>query len=365
VIVFPVTAYLMLSAYQQKRESLVELQQRSMIRNRETMDRATSSGTVGDLMNVTPSMGRLVRLAIGLGCGVAMVEVVVNNVYPLLSRAPYAITKTTDWGEGYFLTADPPQWLRYANALFDVSAFALEGIALSAGFLFLFYFLELASRLRDLRRDPSLIIIPDVIEPDRRRGFNVFDRPIQLMLYSSLGMFVMCYLSRIMKLYFDDGQARTPWAFVLNDLGQAPKLSFDESRESLMYWLAPGATSTLMSVIVASVGFILVLFVTITISDLLRGTAKQSRDDLARWIASGRQLPDVPPNTDVAKALNSMELWPVAYPSVRDFWALVVVTCVATVSYRLVLVVVVIGFLAAFNKVRRLFGEHKPTSQPT
>ena len=84
------------------------------------------------------------------------------------------------------------------------------------------------------------------------------------------------------------------------------------------------------------------------------------------WLADGKPLPSVPAESadkapdstmfrrppldttekeDAVEALKSMVFWPVAYPSIRDFWALVSVMCFAMVSYRLVILVLAAAHL--------------------
>jgi hypothetical protein len=345
-VVFPLTAFFCLRTFQSVPPALSRLQQKGMVWNVVAKQADTSDVLAQSATGLTRSRILLVCLGIALAGAASYGEAFWENIVPVLS-GKLDPTYPVDWG--VIAHGGPLLW-RIGNAAFDFCAFSVQAASLAVILVFFLYFVDLASSLEGFLKVRGLVLVPDIKESDHRLGFEVFEGPLEELLYASITAFLMCYLSRLVKLYLSTTTYARLWDFVQGDLakGFTTNLASAFSVNALDY----GAPTGLFGLLVVVAGFILVAFVALIIIVVLRRLALDGVRSVVQWIeVDPRGLWQGLSTKEVQEKLDAMQIWPLGYPPLNVFLLGIVFAVVALVFYHLVLIVIAYQILVLLLKL--------------
>jgi hypothetical protein len=369
-IVFPITFYFILSAYQRVPHLVGDLVAKGMIRHFDTMEIAEPKEVSGIVAESHPYF---TTLGVVLGVVISYVEVILANIIPLCGGAWDPSNPANDWGEAALIRRQG-FWHLFANGGFDLAAFSLQAFALSVTLVFFFWFFDLAHRLPLALKLLRLLVTPDPRSRDSRRGFEVFQQIVEPLLYASIGAYAMCYLSRSTKLFFTTSKIKHIGDFVMTEFGKAyvwppnPSAIFAIKPEDV----AP--PPDVFGMLVTMAGFILLAIVAIVLAWVLRELASDGRSEVFTWLNKNPRSvlpgPNMPARKTTIDRLEKMSIWPLGYPPLNAFAFTLLIFLFSLVAYRTLIlvgayaiVVIASKYIAHYLKSKK--SDNEPPDKPT
>jgi len=358
-ILFPLALYLMVHALQGMADALGQLHDRGMVRDRSM--RVVSGNMIAKLWaKGTPTLAWLLLIfAVALPGIFSIGEWIWNNLLRLLGGGPAASFRDYDWGLAAIMHA-PGADARlpvFANAAFDLLAFACEGALIAATFAFFLTLLDVDRALPGTRG--RLRVVPDLKSEDPRRGFEVFAEPLNEMLGVAFINYLMCYFVRLQGVYMEDTAAPSLAAFVHADIFAGAKAADGQTKISAVaeHIFAVGEQTTRGTL--AELLFVLVFtFSLVVVVMTVRKAAYRARAAAVQFLndAPGRTLFGLEPQVELDRA-KSIVAWPLGYLRLDVLLFLTLFALFTLVLYRVGLfvagAVLAALLIRAMNRIRK------------
>ncbi len=261
----------------------------------------------------------------------------------------------------------------HADFVFGAAAYLVMGIEMAAILSFYGFLIGVSAEiyaLSEKRRD--LLLIPDPLDTDRRRGFELFAGFFGGVLVTTLLGYIAAYLMRVQNLFMRDSSFdrldNMIFGAIYGNLTQAFHLPQNLAAQSALTYLGQnvsdladaifttGSLGDVQAYLGATVILVVMLLVTGALFAVLRIAADESRDTLVQELADAGTRPKIErlfgvPATDVAKSLEStsMVIWPLRWPNVNGLLALLTLGIVCFLFYRLALIWIAVQIMALFR----------------
>jgi hypothetical protein len=325
--IFPLFVYFALSAIRSADRAFPSLDNMLV----EPSGEPDADGASGLARRYRKLLNRSGRVALVLACLVflgSIAEWYAYSARPLLFGAPVPEGEV-DWSVAALTSG---AGARAANAAFSFAAFAMQGVYVAALIVFLVYvyvFTELTRNLADATQPP--ILVPDVESPDHRRGFQRLGRIVEEIIFASACAFVVFWLSRLQNLYLQSS-APSLWTYLRGGVGKTASFSWSDFVKAL------GDTGEIeFSSAMVLMGALATISVCVGVplhtlrraADAARETARQLASKRPRLFA--KQCSD----EEVTQSLDSMVVWPIAYPRLNELLFWLVFALLSLAFYRI------------------------------
>lgn len=357
---FPIAAFLMLSALHCVPSALRSLADRGMIRSRTDSTILPADELITRWLKHSRAARVLMTAGMVAGLAVALGDWAANNLMPLISGHLAGSVPEVDWGLAAAIPAQSlqdaqvPQFAHFAwlNAAFDLLCFSMEGVLIASVWSFFVMMTDLPSLLMP-EDDASYIIVPQLTESDKRRGFELFEELLSNVLMAGLTVFVMLFLSRLQKLYMradPEAMQTSIGRFVRDDairgLTEGIKGIFGQSTDSnsvsrLLQVDSSTHLHTAVGDLLVLVGmFLLLVFVFLLILWTIRTAAQRAQttaENRLPQLAGALRIDAAAAET----AVQEMQTWPLRYPSVSVLIGLIFFASASLVFYHLGIITIV------------------------
>ncbi len=240
-----------------------------------------------------------------------------------------AETVEIDWAVGHLLN---PGVEKYTNLVFSFLAFSMQGVAVAIFFLFLavcaaFIFFTMKHTWWS-----EVQFVPDLSDPDRRRGFERFEPVGIFMLIDAIGFYLVFYLSTLQNMYLASADQNI-LQMVLQPVGLA-------AQKQIAQVLVPDI------IINYSIGWVLLgaVFIIVVVGLILpcvvlSGAARRANsymEAICQQMSSDEFQATFKLNPDAAQQiLKDMDFWPFRYPRFNTLWIGIVLCGAGLVWFRL------------------------------
>ena len=312
---FPLAAFYMFTALHSVPDTLHSLEAQGMLRNLRDRGKAQAAPLLA-AWEQSRWRGWVLLLALVVGFGASLAEWVAYAAVPLATGNLEFIRPEVDWSVAAALHDRGPL-ARIANGAFAFAAFFMQGVMLALMVYFFLAMIELPMLLVRIEKY-NLMIVPNLKETDRRRGFEVFEHVLHRMLFATFFTFLVLYLSRIQNLYYRSGAASI-WEFVSVDVARG----WTKGREGALpeggLELPPGYPGAPGDIDFSSVAVIMgtlimlalvLLIVAFTLSDVARQAYRKVSDSREAFARVFGLTPE-----EVKEKLDTMQTWPMRYPN--------------------------------------------------
>ena len=253
-----------------------------------------------------------------------IVEWVGTSARPLMSKDIAQVSEEEyDWSVAEILRQPPGNcWERTRNGLFSLLVFASQSIMIIAvAYLFSITFL-LCAFLHEHRA--TWQIIPDLSDPDPRRGFQLFEEPITNLITAGLLAIAMFYLSTVHNYYLRTTYPTLPEFLVEDVVAGSLSLARNDNSGSIPHLLNPAPSQLRSDPENFSAGatrlggLIVILLVWGAPLWILRGVAMRGKLIIKQ--KAGKIL--------------TMRFWPLSYLSLNGYLLLCTVAGLSLLYYR-------------------------------
>jgi hypothetical protein len=124
-----------------------------------------------------------------------------------------------DWGLAAIMPTTKALLSIRANAFFDFAAFTCEALLIGSAVICLLYMADVTDVIPVSGGRVRGHLLPDLLSADNRRGFQVFEEPLQYMLSAALTFYLVCYSIRINRIYMRSQGYGNILEFIKNELG--------------------------------------------------------------------------------------------------------------------------------------------------
>lgn len=245
---------------------------------------------------------------------------------------------------------------RIVNAVFSFVNYLLLGVYLSVVFTYyamLIMYADMFRRLSQANVSGKCRIIPDVNDSDPRRGFGLFKRVFQRVLFATLLGFFMAYFMNLQNAFL---RSESPdiMSFVSGDLANGFSLFANGKIIDGLADLAGTIFSAPHMLNLTSAWAVLMVFgffslVALALAWTLSQTAERSRDDLRVFIRDEAntitQLTELNRDTAIERLSEwdsenetGMVIWPFGWPRLQELLVFLAFGAICTILYRLGLI---------------------------
>ncbi len=361
LLLFPAALYFKVTAIQGTARALDHLHRRGMWRN--SSNRHVRRQVVTESWIVGNSARAIFIFAFGIVVPVvySIGEWLQNNLLPLWHGSPPhgwppAQIPYYDWG----LAGVMCQWglgHRMVNAAFDLVAFADEGLLIASTFIFFLLILDLGRVMPRPPAGSALVLIPDLTAKDVRRGFEVFEEPLQQMLLSALLALVICYLVRLEGLYMNGVGSSSLVEFLSkNSTFDIVGKVFTDPKvlPSLVPTLFNVGPDSFRGVLAWTVSGLISLLCVCVVVMTVRSSANDARASAVEYFAT-RSEPLFGGSAEEERGrLESMEVWPLRYLRLNLLIGLAVLAFATLYFYRIGIYFVLMGLVALLMRITTL-----------
>jgi hypothetical protein len=206
-------------------------------------------------------------------------------------------------------------------------------------------------------------LIPNVVSPDKRRGFESFEPFLRNVLLASLFFFGVFFLTRLDNAYVVTKDADTLWQFIKSDIffGFTSSWADLAKNPSQLFSLGPDLTQAIVTVALG-LGLTIILAFVVPVT-IVQFAASESLDRARKDPLKSRIIEKLRiPSETFDKNMESMVIWPLKYPRVVELLTFLVVAAVCFACYRLTLVFIGVIIAAALKKLYSILTEQKKST---
>ena len=261
-----------------------------------------------------------------------------------------------DWGLTAIMPATKALLSVRTNALFDFAAFTCEALLIGSAVIFFLYMLDVTEVIPVSGSRASGHLLPDLRSVDNRRGFQMFEEPLQYMLSATLTFYLVCYSIRLNRIYMRSQGYGNILEFIKKELsGESGGLSGfirNQFSGALFDVPAPGRQDFFADTALFLISFFALLVVVRTV-----GTAARRAKATAAFYYERRDaesLFDLPVEEE-RKRLETMRTWPLEWKYFQLNWLLaeIAVAMISLWCYRLGLYLAALIVIALIKRVKK------------
>jgi hypothetical protein len=365
VVLFPAAIFTALRTVRLFTRAFLDLPRRRMLAGRDWSPASDEQARalLSKVWSAATPIGAIffiVAVAIGLWDFLSVVWAPISDGHLLVAPGKSDFEQEIDWSVSSLLgglTNDPlPN--RTANLVFDAIAYLV--LTLEMGLILSFYgfLVGLSAVLYGLSEGDAqpFRLVPDASDPDRRRGFEHFERFFLGVLSVTLLGYLACYLMRIQNLFLRDKSYLRLDQMIFNQLSS--QLSSDwelpHDVQSAVDFVARNVTDIAHAVFATGdladtqsyLGVVLLLTVMLVVAlslfAVLRGAAHEGRHVVERELGQPVQktaiaqfygMPAEAIKTNIGAT--SMEVWPLKWPTLNGVIAYLSLGAACFFFYRL------------------------------
>jgi hypothetical protein len=262
-----------------------------------------------------------------------------------------------DWGLTAIMPATKGLLSARANAYFDFAAFTCEGLLIGSAVIFFLYMADVTEIIPVSGGRVRGHLLPDLRSNDKRRGFQMFEEPLQYMLSAALTFYLICYSIRINRIYMrTQGSDNNILEFIKRELsGQSSGFSGfvrNQFSGALFEVPTPGRQDFFADTALLLVSFFALLVVIRTVGTAARRAKATAAFHYERQDSESLFGLSV---EDEKQRLETMSTWPLEWKYLKLNW-LVIEILVALISlwfYRIGLYLAAVIVVALIKRIKR------------
>lgn len=262
---------------------------------------------------------------------------------------------------------------RTANLVFSACAYLILIPQMAFLFSFFGFLVGLSAVLyRISEGEDRVLLLPDAASEDRRRGFQRFSDFFMGVLIVSVCAYICCFLMRIQNLFLRTADYHRIDQMIFGEISSELTEDFTLPHDpgSLLAFLsrtisdiagavfATGDLADTQSYFGIGLLLILIFLVVMTLIVILRSAAAESRQLVARSLASPEaqaavvQYYGLPPETITRNTSDAgMDEWPLKWPKLNTFIAYMALGIACFFFYRLALVWIAVQIWQLFRRM--------------